>query len=215
MCPNVFYTWKYDVLCLNLCYIRKWVMSEPMLDTKIWLSDIMLHTKCVMFEHMFHTNMRFGVSELMLHTKMSNVGTYVTQKYEMCSVRTYVPYENVICLNLCYTRKYDVLFPNLCVIRECFNPISVSLFRTLDLDIASTDVRWHLAIPLNTNVYTKFYQNIPKGSRCRAIFTFFQNLYLEKASTNDKWHLTISWARSGQYQFVCKIASQYPTQFKK
>ena len=44
----------------------------------------------------------------MLHTKMSNVRTYVTHEYEMFSVRTYVTYENVTCPNLCYTQKYDV-----------------------------------------------------------------------------------------------------------
>ena len=58
-CPNLCNTWKYGVLsqndvtyenviCLNLCYIRK----------------------CVMSKHMLHTNMRCVLSELMLRTKM-------------------------------------------------------------------------------------------------------------------------------------------------
>ena len=38
-----------------------------------------------------------------------------------------------------------------------------------------------------------------------------QNLELGKASTNNKWHLTFPWARSCQYQCVCKISSQYST----
>ena len=95
-------------------------------------------------EHMFHTNMRFVLSELMLHTKMCNVQTYLTHEYEVCSVRTYVTYENVMCPNLCYTRKYDVLCRNLCYIRNCVMSILLDL--------------------VNINVYTIFYQNIPNGS---------------------------------------------------
>ena len=36
-------------------------------------------------------------------------------------------------------------------------------------------------------------------------FSLFQNLALGKASTDDKCHFAISWARSCQYQCVCKI----------
>ena len=39
--------------------------------------------KCVMFEHLLHTNMKYFV-------------------------HTYVTYENVIWPNLCYTQKYDI-----------------------------------------------------------------------------------------------------------
>ena len=68
-------------------------------------------------------------------------------------------------------------------------------------------------------------------------FSLFQNLALDKASTDDKrhfaivslfseseprqklnqsqMHLTISWGTSCQYQCVCKISSQYSTQFKR
>ena len=66
---------------------------------------------------------------------------------------------------------------------------------------------------VNINVYAKFYQNIPKGLRVK--FHCFQNLNLGKTSTNPKCHLTISWAISCQYQCVCKISSQYSTQFKR
>ena len=44
---------KYDVLCLNLCYIRK----------------------CVMSEHILHKTMKCVLSELIEHTKMCNVRT--------------------------------------------------------------------------------------------------------------------------------------------
>ena len=70
-----------------------------------------------------------------------------------------------------------------------------SLFQNLDLDKA------------------KFYQNIPNCLRVK--FHCFQNLNLGKTSTNPKCHLTISWATSCQYQCVCKISSQYSTQFKR
>ena len=66
---------------------------------------------------------------------------------------------------------------------------------------------------VNSNRYAKFYQNIPKNSRDRASFTFFQNLNLGKTSTYPKYHLTISLATSCQYQCVCKISSQYFSQF--
>ena len=73
ICPNLWYTQKYDILCLNLCYIQKCNMSEHMLLTKIW----------------------WLVSELMMHTKMCNVWTYVPNEYEICSVRTKDTYENM------------------------------------------------------------------------------------------------------------------------
>ena len=40
-------------------------------------------------------------------------------------------------------------------------------------------------------------------------FSLFQTLDLSKASTDYKWHLAIPWARSYQYQCVCKILSKY------
>ena len=66
---------------------------------------------------------------------------------------------------------------------------------------------------VNINVSAKFYQNIPNGLRVK--FHCFQNLSLGKTSTNPKCHLTISRGTSCQYQCVCKISSQYSTQFKR
>ena len=63
------------------------------------------------------------------------------------------------------------------------------------------------------NIFAKFYQNIPNGLRVK--FHCFQILNLGKTSTNPKCHLTISWAISCQYQWVCKISSQYSTQFNR
>ena len=39
-------------------------------------------------------------------------------------------------------------------------------------------------------------------------FSLFQNLAIGKASTDDKCHFAIPWARSFQYQIVCKILSK-------
>ena len=54
-----------------------------------------------------------------------------------------------------------------------------SLFQNLELGTASTDFKCHFATwqslcldHVSSNVYAKFYQNIPKGSRDRASFTF-------------------------------------------
>ena len=46
-------------------------------------------------------------------------------------------------------------------------------------------------------------------------FSLFQNLELGKTSTDEKWHFTISWARSCQYQCLCRSLSKYSTQFKR
>ena len=47
-----------------------------------------------------------------------------------------------------------------------------------------------------------------------APLSLFQNLELGKASTNEKCHFSISWARSCQYQCVCKILSKYSKRIK-
>ena len=66
---------------------------------------------------------------------------------------------------------------------------------------------------VNINVSAKLYQHIPNDLRVK--FHCFQNLNLGKTSTNPKCHLTILWTTSYQYKCVCKISSQYSTQFKR
>ena len=46
-------------------------------------------------------------------------------------------------------------------------------------------------------------------------FSLLQNLALGKASTDDNCHFAIPWVRSFQHQIVCKISSQYSSQFKR
>ena len=88
-----------------------------------------------------------------------------------------------------------------------------SLFQNLALGKASTDDKFLELDLVNINLSAKFYQNIPNGLRVK--FHCFQILNLGKTSTNPKCHLTISWAISCQYQCVCKISSQYSTQFRR
>ena len=92
----------------------------------------------------------------------------------------------------------------------------LSLFQNLELGKARPTknvISQSLGLDLvNINVYAKVYQNIPLGSRDRAIFTFSE-LALGKASTDDKCHFAIPWARSCQYQCVW-ILSKYSKRFK-
>ena len=92
-----------------------------------------------------------------------------------------------------------------------------SLFQYLALGKASTDDNVKLQFLeldfINIKLSAKFYQNIPNGLRVK--YHLFQNLNLGKTSTNPKCHLAISWATSCQYQCVCKVSSQYSTQFKR
>ena len=67
----------------------------------------------------------------------------------------------------------------------------VSLFQNLDLNKASTEHKWHLAIPSARSgqyqcLYAKFYQNIPYGSIVMNNFHFFHNVDLGKTSINGK-----------------------------
>ena len=80
-------------------------------------------------------------------------------------------------------------------------PLIKGILQFLELDL------------VNINVSAIFYLNIPNGLRVK--FHCFQNLNLGKTSTNPKCHLAISWATSCQCQCVCKISSQYSTQFKR
>ena len=93
----------------------------------------------------------------------------------------------------------------------------LSLFQNLELGKASTNEKCHFATSgldlVTINVYATVYQNIPLSLRDRP-FSLFQNLALGKASTADKCHFAIPWARSCQYQRVCKILSKYSKRFK-
>ena len=65
----------------------------------------------------------------------------------------------------------------------------------------------------NIKLSAKFFQNIPNGLRIK--FHFFSEFEPRQYLDQPKCHLTISLATSGQYQCVCKISSQYSTQFKR
>ena len=124
-----------------------------------------------MFEHTFYTKMRFVLSEFMLHKKMRNARTDVTHEYEIF-VRNYATYENIICPNLCCTRKYDVL----CLFENVYCPFQFYFYRiwtSAQPRLMINGIWQSLCLDLvNVNVYANFNQNIPKGSRDRASFTF-------------------------------------------
>ena len=96
----------------------------------------------------------------------------------------------------------------------------VSLFSEFEnLGKASINDKWHLTIAwaiyniVNINVYAKFI-TIFHSVQVIGPFSHFQNLELGKASTDDKCRFAIPWARSGQYQCVCKLLSNYSKWFK-
>ena len=63
------------------------------------------------------------------------------------------------------------------------------------------------------NLYAKFRHNIPFSSRDWAIFTFLE-FGARQGLTDEKCHFAISWARSCQYQCLCKRLSNYSKRFK-
>ena len=112
---NLWYSKEYDVVCPNVCYIRKCVMSEHITHEyemfsvrthftwRVVICPIVCYTwnmtSCVL-----HTNIWCLVSERMINMKICNVRTHVTHEnmmsrvrtyvtYTMCNVRTYVPQE--------------------------------------------------------------------------------------------------------------------------
>ena len=99
-----------------------------------------------------------------------------------------------------------------------------SLFQNLKLGTASTDVKCHFAISwarfgnpsvkimstvMGMQNFIKIYQTVQGIGPV----SLFQYLNLGKTSTYPKYHLTISLATSCHYQCVCKISSQYSSQF--
>ena len=67
-----------------------------------------------------------------------------------------------------------------------------------------------LSISMLTQKFIKIFHSVQETGP----FSLFQNLALGKTSTDDISHFAISWARSCQYQFVCKILWKYSKQFK-
>ena len=66
-----------------------------------------------------------------------------------------------------------------------------------------------LSISMFTQTFIKIFQSVQEIGP----FSLFQNLALGKASTDDKCQFAIPWARSFQYQIVCKILSKYSKRF--
>ena len=88
ICSNTCYTRKYVVLCPHLCYIRRYVMSEHVTH-EYEMYSVRSYVK---YGNEICPNVFFTqkyVSELMLHTKVCNTGTYVPQENMMSRVRPY------------------------------------------------------------------------------------------------------------------------------
>ena len=67
-----------------------------------------------------------------------------------------------------------------------------------------------LLISMFTQKFIKIFHSVKE----KGPFSRFQNLAFGKASNDDKCHFAIPWARSCQYQCVCKILSRYFKRFK-
>ena len=116
-CSARIYVTHENMMYLNLYYIRKCVMSEPMLHTKVWCLVFRTYIQNLYQLNVLHTNMRLLWSELMLHTKMSNDRTYVPRIWDvfcpnLCNIRKYNMSEHMLhtkiwCLVL-YTKRYNV-----------------------------------------------------------------------------------------------------------
>ena len=166
------YTRIQAVFCPNLCYIQKCTMSEHMLHTKLW---------CL-------------VSELMIHSKMCDIGTYVT-------------HENIIRTNerMLHTKIWCLESALMSLIKICNVHSSwtffgiASTFQNLNLGIASADDKWNpciksLLIVMCMKHVIKIFQKVQE------IEPFSE---FGPRQSLDKWHLTIPWATSCQSQCAC------------
>ena len=83
-------------------------------------------------------------------------------------------------------------------------------------NLASTDVKWHLAIPLakscryQIECVCKILAKYSLWFKSYGQFSLSHNLDLGKASTNRKWYmyLAILWARSCQCHWVCNLTKK-------
>ena len=79
---------KY-VLFLHLCNIRRYVMSEHVThEYEMYSVRSYVTYGNEICPNVFYTQ-KYDVSELMLHTKICNIGTYVPQENMMSRVQTY------------------------------------------------------------------------------------------------------------------------------
>ena len=118
------WTRKYEVVCPNLCYTRKYVMSEPdmsyhMLNAKIWcpVSKLMLHTKM----HNVQTNLCYTLKYYVVSTKWCYIPQYcmfesISHTKIWCFVSALMLHTKICNVRTCYSRIWDVFCPILCYI---------------------------------------------------------------------------------------------------
>ena len=156
------WTWKNEVMCPNVCYTRKYVMSEPdmsyhMLNAKIWclvckkmhnIQTNLCYTlkyyvvspkwcyirQCYMLEHMLHTKIWCFVSALKLHTRYV-MSEHVSHEYEMSDLMLHMEIKYV---RTYFTHK-NMMCPNWCYIRKFV--ISEHMFHKKKYDVSCPNLR--------------------------------------------------------------------------
>ena len=194
--------------CNSLTFFRIWTSAKTQpISSVIWQSHGVRLVNIIVYAQ-FHHN-------IPLSSRDSTIITF----FRIWSSAKSRPMKNVILQSL----GLDLVNMNVCATVYQNSPFSLR-----DRAIFTFFRIWRSAKPrpminvilqfleldlVNINVSANFYQNIPNDERVK--FHCFQNLNLGKTSTNPKCHLTISLATSCQYQCICKISSQYSTQFKR
>ena len=79
-------------------------------------------------------------------------------------------------------------------------------------NVISQSLGLHL---ININVYATVYQNIQLNLKDRAISTFLRIWRSAKLRPMINVNIAIPWARSCQYQCICKILSKYFKRFSE
>ena len=187
--------------CNSLTFfrIRTSAKTQPMSNDMRYILSISM---CMQnFNTIFHSVQEITSSSLFQNWKLGKASTNEKCYFAISWARS-CQYQ---CLRNSLS-KYSTQFKSLCRF-HFFQNLALTKLRPMINVILQFLEQDHV----NINVSAKFYQNILNGLRVK--FYCFQNLNLGKTSTDPKCHLTISWATSCQYQCVCKISSQWYTEF--
>ena len=187
--------------CNSLTFfrIRTSAKTQPMSNDMRYILSISM---CMQnFNTIFHSVQEITSSSLFQNWKLGKASTNEKCHFAISWARS-CQYQ---CLRNSLS-KYSTQFKSLCRF-HFFQNLALTKPRPMINVILQFLEQDHV----NINVSAKFYQNILNGLRVK--FHCFQNLHLGKTSTDPKCHLTISWATSCQYQCVCKISSQWYTEF--
>ena len=216
--------------CNSLIFFRIWTSAKTQPISNVIWQSLGVHLVNINVYAKFHHN-------IPLSSRDSTIITF----FRIWSWAKPRPMKNVISqsfgLDLVNINVYATVYQN---IPLSLRDRPFSLFHNLALGKASADDECHFAI---VSLFSEFEprQKLSQSqmsfdnlmgytlsiSTCMqnsitifhsvqeiAPLSLFQNLALVKASTDDKCHFAIPWARSCQYQCVCKILSKYSKRFK-